>query len=221
MSNLWRHKDDRELYGDKWPSERDCAPCPAVWPLGVNADHKVELTEQWQYYIRAINWGMMLRHVSALFGPKKAFTNRREDDLRRDWLLRENLDRPNPEQDRVRSCSRSPLLFDGIKIATMDGTRPPLIKSGFSYPRNANEINPDAYFYHPRTHPGMFLVASIVRLDGGSVCLNRPFPNGAIYDWTDDGMPYVFWPYVACRPIYYDKSFLVKLPGDIPPSPYV
>src|SRR3972149_3003773 len=84
VQDLRRHKDDRELWGGNWHTERSCAPCPAVHPLLPNSDHKVELTEQWQYFIRAANWGMTLQYVSSLFGAKKAFTNRDPDDLRAD-----------------------------------------------------------------------------------------------------------------------------------------
>lgn len=219
LGNLYRHKDDRELWGSDWSVERSCAPCPAVHPLLPNSDHKVEFTEQWQYYVLAINFGMSISHVSALFGPKKAFTNR--SDIRADWLLRRDLDRPNPDQDRVRSCSRAPLLVDSIQegigiIRMMDGTKPPPLKQGFSYPASLSEINPDAYLYHPRTNPGMFLVATITNSGG----FTRPFPNGAVYDWIGDNQPYVFWPYVANREIIYPVENLIKLPGSLPPTPY-
>lgn len=99
---LWRHKDDLEMDG----KVRGCAPCPAVWPM---SDHKVVITKQMQFYIRAINAGRSLRHVAALFGPALAFTNRNENDVRRDWLRGLNLDRTDPDFDRVRTCSRSSL----------------------------------------------------------------------------------------------------------------
>jgi hypothetical protein len=99
---LWRHKDDIEVDG----KVRGCAPCPAVWPL---SDHKVFATKQWQFYIRATNAGRSVQHVAALFGPALAFTNRNVRDIRRDWLRLLNLDRPDPDFDRVRTCSRSAL----------------------------------------------------------------------------------------------------------------
>jgi hypothetical protein len=211
---FYRHKDDKELWGTAWNNERSCAPCPAVHPLLPNSDHKVEMTEQWQYYIRAINWNMATWYVSALFGAKKAFTNRPENDVRADWLMRKDLTRPNPDQDRVRSCSRSPVsvshIVDGVAILDMmDGTKPPRLKSGFNYPSNVFNINPDAYFYHPRTHHKMFLVATITSGTGRT----RPFPNGAVYNWKQDGQPYVFWPYVSNRPIVYSIDNLVEVTG--------
>lgn len=217
--NLYRHKDDYEI----WGMARDCAPCPAVFPLLPNSDHKVDLTEQWQYYIRAINWGMELTHVSGLFGPKKAFTNRDPGIVVRDYLERKDLNSPNlPQQDRVRSCSRSPILADirdGVAvIRTMDGTKPPPLKPGYSYPTHVNEINPDAYLYHPKTHWGMFLVATNTVIDAEGRILTRPFPNGAVYDWIGDGQPYVFWPYISNREIVYSLGNLVKI--DSVQTPY-
>ncbi len=210
---FYRHKDDIELWGAEWNTERVCAPCPSVHPLLPNSDHKVEMTAQWQYYIRAINWGMTTWYVSALFGAKKAFTNRPVDDIRADWLLCKNLDRPNPDQDRVRSCSRSPIpvgtiIGDFCSIKMMTGTQPPPLKSGYNYPTRASNIDPDAYVYHPRTHPEMFLVATITSATGRT----RPFPNGAVYNWKDSS-PYVFWPYVSNRPIVYTLENLVEVTG--------
>ena len=216
-NKFFRHKDDRELWGDFWNIERDCAPCPAVHPLLPNSDHKVQMTEQWQYYIRAINWGMQIQYVSALFGPKKAFTNRDPKDIRADWLLRRDLDRPNPDQDRVRSCSRSPIMVTsvsngGASIGMMNGTLPPKLKIGFNYPSSVYNINPNAYFYMPQTHPEMFLVATITNAEGRT----RPFPNGAVYAWKGDRQPYVFWPYVASRPIVYTMANLVEVQINTP-----
>ena len=207
ISNLYRHKDDMEV----WGYTRGCVPCPAVWPLLPNSDHKVTFSEQWQYYVRAINWGMELQNVSGLFGPKKAFTNYDPNQVRRDWLERKNMSAPDPDQDRVRSCSRAPMLVnirDGVPVvSTMNGTLPPPLKAGHSYPTHVRDVDPDAYLYHPRTHPGMFLVATITSEKGAT----RPFPSGAIYDWTGDGQTYVFWPYVANREIVYSLNNLVKI----------
>lgn len=215
-SPLYRHKDDAELWGNKWSEERQCAitqgGCPAVHPLLPNSDHKVWLNEHWQYFIRAINWGMSLKHVAALFGYKKAFTNRKEDDLRANWISRTNLSQLPPDQDRVRSCSRAPLIVQEVRgdwaaIRMMDGRLRPPLKEGYTYPDHVSKIDPNAYLYHPKTHPGMFLVATITNSDGKT----RPFPNGAVYDWIGDNQPYVFWPYVANREIVYPLANLVKI----------
>lgn len=72
---LWQHRDDHGVFNDL----RACAPCPAVFTLH---ESRVTITKQWQFYIRAINSGMLLKHVTALFGPTKAFTNRPVRDTR-------------------------------------------------------------------------------------------------------------------------------------------
>src|SRR3990172_5809896 len=97
---LWQHKDDFGVHG----GPRNCAPCPAVFPM---QDSRVAITDQWQFFIRAINNGMSVQHVVALFGHKKAFTNRKPNDLRADHLQGENLNRPDPDFDKVRTCALS------------------------------------------------------------------------------------------------------------------
>lgn len=210
---LWQHKDDVEIDG----VPRDCSPCPAVWPM---SDHKVFVTRQWQYFIRAINMGKSLQHVAALFGPALAFTNRSVDDIRRDWLRERDLDRPDPDFDRVRTCSLSVMTGtaagDYLTVTMMDGNGPPPLKPGKKYPMAASQINPDDYLYHPSTHRHLFFAANISSADR-----TVPFPNGAVYDWTGDGKPYTWLPHVSRFVINYPLSKLKELPpGAEIPSPY-
>lgn len=215
---LWQHLDDVAIDG----KPRDCAPCPAVWPM---SDHKVFATRQWQYFIRAINMGRSLQHVAALFGPKLAFTNRREDDIRRDWLQERNLDRPDPDLDRVRTCSLSVMTGtvagDYLTVKMMDGNGPPPLKAGRRYPYRVEDINPDDYLYHPRTHRWLFFAANISSWDDENKVLHTvPFPNGAVYDWFGP-QPVTWLPHVSRFEVRYPLSKLKKLPpGSDIPSPY-
>jgi hypothetical protein len=212
---LYQHREDLEVYG----YIRDCAPCPSIFPM--TGDIKTEITEQWQYYVAACNSGMELQYVAALFGPGKAFTNRNKDFICADWLRRRNLKEPNPWWDKVRTTSRSVMtgtkVIDTLKVTMLDGTKEPALKPGRSYPKAVGEINPDDYLYHPRTHRHLFCVANIVNIKGEVV----PFDNGALYDWTGDGVPYTFIPHIARFPVYYPLENLIELPPGSPiPSPY-
>jgi hypothetical protein len=216
---LWQHKDDIGADG----VVRGCAPCPAVWPM---SDHKVFITRQWQYFIRAINMGRSLQHVAALFGPSLAFCNRQKTDIRRDWLQEKDLDRPDPDFDRVRTCSLSVMTGtvagDYLTITMMDGNNPPPLKAGRRYPMAVSQINPDDYLYHPRTHRHLFFAANISKWDDEEKVLNTvPFPNGAVYDWTGDGRPYTWLPHVSRFQVHYPLVNLKKLPAGSPaPMPY-
>ena len=212
---LYQHKDDLGVLGRL----RLCVPCPCIFPM--SGDAKTEITEQWQYYMRAINYGMSVQHVAALFGWKKAFTNR-QDEVRADWLRRKDLDKDNPDFDKVRTTALS--VMTGVeagsllKVTMLDGNKPPPLKPGRSYPKSVSQINPDDYLYLPRTHRHLFCVANIVNVDGEYV----PWDNGAVYDWIGDGRPYTFFPHVSRFDVYYPLKYLIKLPaGSQPPSPYL
>lgn len=211
---LWQHKDDMGVFG----APRECAPCPAVFPL---QDTRVAITKQWQFFIRAINYGMRLQHVVALLGPKKAFTNRDPSDLRADYLKGENLDRPDPEFDKVRTCSLSVMtgtVSNGeLIVAMLDGLQPPPLKEGRNYPESVQDINPDDYLFTPWMHRHLFFAANITKPNGKTV----PFANGAVYDWTGDRRPYSWMPHVSRLEVPYALSNLMELPARTPiPSPY-
>ena len=226
VMEFWMHKDDLAIEG----APRSCAPCPAVWPY---LDDKVVVDRQWQYFIRAANMGMTLQYVAAKFGPALAFCNRPVDDLRADWLQGKNLTRPDPDFDRVRTCSRSILtgtvIGQELVVTMMDGNRYPPLKPacagrpGRVYPSRVEDINPDDYMYMPQTHRWLFFVANRITKDGQTA----PFPNGAVYDWTGpayglgrDGRPYTWMPHVARREVRIPLINLVRLPEGFIPSPY-
>lgn len=211
---LWQHKDDIGLKG----APRKCAPCPAVFPM---QDSRVAVTKQWQFFIRGTNYGMSVQHVAALLGPKKAFTNRNPKDRRADHLKGENLDRPDPEFDKVRTCSLSVMTGivsgDELIVMMLDGSQPPPLKGGRSYPQQLEEINPDDYLYTPWTHRYLFFAANIIKRNGKTA----PFAKGAVYEWTGDQRPYSWLPHVSRFEVRYPLSNLIELPaGSLIPSPY-
>jgi hypothetical protein len=220
---LWQHKDDPQL-GAAAP-ERVRVPTPQVYTLHEKA---MAITQQWQYFIRAINHHMDLKKVSAIFGSRRAFCNLKgfndpDRPPRADFLLRENLGRREPEFDKVRTCALSVMTGqerEGELFVTMlDGSKPPPLKEGRSYPERVEDINVDDYLFTPQTHRHFFFAANIINRRGETV----PFPNGAVYDWTGDGRPYTWLPRVAPAGIRvrYKLSKLTKLlPGSPIPSPY-
>jgi hypothetical protein len=211
---LWQHKDDIGVFG----AARECAPCPAVFPM---QDTRVTITKQWQFFVRAINYRMRLQHVTALFGPKKAFTNRDPNDLRADYLKGENLNRPDPDFDKVRTCSLSVMTGkvsgENLIVTMLNGSEPPPLKEGRSFPEQVKNINPDDYLFTPWTHRHLFFAANITKPNGKTV----PFAHGAVYEWTGDGRPYSWMPHVSDFEVSYLLANLIQLPaGASIPSPY-
>jgi hypothetical protein len=215
---LWMHREDREVFG----GVRSCAPCPAVMVL--KDDPHVVFSEQWQYYLLAINPGMTRENVMLLLDYRLAFANRtgltNPNDPRADYITGKHLDKAPPQLDKVRTCSRNVLtgtiVGDKLKATMFDSRQPPPLKPGRMYPTKVIDVNPDNYLYLPRTHPWMFLTANIVNQSGDVV----QFPRGAVYSWA--GMtPRSFMPHIS-NPSYGDVlvplSRLVRVTAV--PSPY-
>ena len=213
---LWQHRDDRGAL----KRVRKCAPCPAGFMMH---EHRVQITRQWQFFIRAINPGMSLQHVAALFGPTKAFTNRARKDSRANHLMGTKLNRPDPEFDKVRTCALSVLTGivsgEDLILTMLDGSQEPPLKVGRIYPETVEDINLDDYLFIPQTHRHFFFAANIIRRDGRTV----PFPHGASYDWMNDDRTYTWLPHVkrAQFEVRYPLTRLTPLPpGASLPSPY-
>jgi hypothetical protein len=177
-------------------------------------DSRVAITEQWQFFIRAINHGMSIQHVAALFGPTQAFTNRPVNDKRANHLLGTKLNRPDPEFDQVCTCALSVMTGavsgEDLIVTMLDGSQPPPLKEGRRYPERVEDINPDDYLFTPWTHRHFFFAANIIRRNGKTVL----FPHGAVYDWTNDGQLYSWLPHVkrANFEVRYPLSRLIPLP---------
>ncbi len=244
----WQQKEDRDSpqFHDK---TRSCTQklgggCPAVYVL--LDDPHVRLTQQWQYFIRAINPQMSVHHVAALFGSKRAFCNRtgfgNHKNPRKDYLdVTNNViekDLPLPTFDKVRTCSRAVMMGyssvdtpGSVFIKTFNGKLDPPLNDPQNPPESLDKVNISDYVYTPESNRELFFVANIVKESGHVV----PFPNGGIYPWTGDNKPYVWMPLVSAvssidsdpsAPFYYveyDKNELTPLGPNIPspfPSPY-
>jgi len=221
---LWVHKDDYTIGGI-----RSCASelngCPQVYTL---KESPVEMTKEWQMFLVAINYGMELRHISAILHTKRAFANGAGvNDVahpRKNWIRREDLDSPElPRLDKVRTCAFSVLTGvtrgDFLVVHTLNGDNPPHLKPGRRHPARAEEADLDDYVYTPFTHPWLFYVANNVRPNGSTV----PFSDdGGVYDWIGDGRPVTFLPNVARGEVLYPLERLVRLVDNAPiPSPYL
>jgi hypothetical protein len=186
----------------------------------------VDVTQDWQYYLRALNPGMSVQHVAAIMGWFRAFCNGTgvgdASDPRRNYLTGEDMDaNEDPQFDKVRSCIRS--VVTGIETETevildmLDGSSSPPMKPGKQLPQTLAEIRLADYLYSPQSHPWYFFAA--VNVEAGRV---TPFPNGAVYSWTGDGKPYTFLPHVSRFAVRMPKTLLRRLGDDEPiPSPYV
>lgn len=102
---LYQLREDREVFG----GVRSCAPCPAVFTF--KDDPHVVMSQQWQYYLIAINYNMVLDDIYLILDTHLAFANgtgfRSDLDLRADFFHNKDLKYPPPNLDKVRSCSRN------------------------------------------------------------------------------------------------------------------
>lgn len=229
QAKLLRHKDDMAIYG----GPRDKAPCPAVWWLD---EDQMQFTEQWQYYVAAINYKMSLQYVSALFNNSKALFNQhgfptdpQDRDIFANYILRENLEYPLPVYQKVFTCSfntheeLSRWSVPGgqtlITFNTLNGKEPPLMKPGKVHPKSAEEaqLRHDDYLILPETHRKFFFVPNNVSLTGRVF----PFPNGATYDFTLDDRNYTFFPFVSVNlAVDFLSNWTEVQPTALFPSPY-
>jgi len=103
----YMHREDREVFG----SVRSCAPCPAVMIL--KDDPHARISQQLQYYLRAINYNMTVDDVYLLLDKSLAFANgtgfRMSDDPRADYFHNKDLQYHLPNLDKVRTTARSVL----------------------------------------------------------------------------------------------------------------
>jgi hypothetical protein len=224
---LWQHKDDQEL-GDAAPHRPHPRGDPAVFPLEKSEAARVDLTKQWQFFIRAINYNMPPGKVSAIFGDLRAFCNHTglgdAGGPRADFLNGENLSSPPPQLDKVRTCALSVMtgVVEGneLIVEMMNGSQLPPLKPGRVHPERVEDIDIDAYEFTPRTHRHLFFAANITSRGGRKI---SPFPNGEIYDWTHDRRRYTWVPHVkpANITVRYPLSKLTRLPpGAAIPTPY-
>jgi len=113
---LYQVLEDVQIFG----SVRSCAPCPAV--ITLHDDPHNFVSEQWQYYIRAINYNQALRYVVANYDYGLAYCNGTgfgdPSDPRANYYLRQNLDQKPPQFDKVRTNTRNVLTGTEIYNVT-------------------------------------------------------------------------------------------------------
>jgi N-acetylmuramoyl-L-alanine amidase len=223
---LWRHKNDFELGVDA--PNRTFGELKAVPEVYTLDDRGMTITKQWQFFIYAINFHMDIKKISAVFGTRRAFTNKKgfpsnpNDPPRADWFIGENLSAPNPEFDRTRTCARSVMtgtvVGDKLRVKMLDGNLPPPLKEGRTYPETIKDVDPDDYLYMPWTHRYYFFAANTVDERGET----SPFPKGGKYkELIGDDRMYTWLPHVSKFPILYPLAKLEPVPAGEPiPSPY-
>jgi hypothetical protein len=218
---------------------RDCAypanssghGCPAVFMIIDDADTK--FTDQWQFYLIAINEGMRLNNISALMGPTKALMNKTGvGNGKRNVVMDEDLNGEFPKLDKLRTFAlNSHAGYDDgtyVYLTTMNGENPPEMKidpatgKPFPQPRTKSEIVRSHYKYLPETHRHLFLDCSNVRVKPGGVISYGPFDNGLRLPWTGDNEMHQFFPFTSRKaevksPLRYWR----KIPKGSPfPSPF-
>ena len=202
--NLYRVRTDYELYWIENRPYRDSVP--AMWHFSpIN----VEFTQQWQYYLWAINYKMTPAEASTLMNDNKAFMNGtgiNGTNPRANFLKDENITAALPYMNKCYVCSNQQVVMNGGIVATLDGTKPPLLKSGYSYPSSVSKINPAAYYYMPMTHPHLFTEAVIVYCDGKQETFGA-FPNAESYPYHP--APVVWFPIVSDRSVVYPPADFV------------
>lgn len=235
IPQLYMHKEDKDTgIFSSTSGVRSCASppeggCPAVFVL-KEPRAKTQLTKDWQFYIRAINYAMSLENVFLLLDNHLAFANNTgfeslSNPGKKDYFFGRTEFVELPRFDKDRTCSRNLLsgvvVGDKLRVTVMDGNQPPPMKEGKPRPQRIEDVRFEDYLYNPRDHRWMFVVANRVTTKPGGQTSVAPFPRGAVYPWTGDGQNYSFLPLVSREEILYPLKYLKKLiPGEPIPNPY-
>lgn len=223
----YRHYHDIELTrlrvkdknGDPW-QVRNPNELPGTPEVYVLYDYSVILTQQWQYYIYAMNReGMASHNISALLNTNKAFCNHMGHPGRANWILGEYLDNEDPRYSKVYTCGGG--LVSGIpegeylRVSIMSGAEWPPLKLGRHYPGRLEDVRLDDYLWNPREHPWFFIPAVNITDNGYPF----PFAAGGVYPWTPEPTrPFSFLPLASRRAILYPLSHLQRVSRWV--SPY-
>lgn len=229
--SLYQYGDDFQTLG----GARACASggCPAVAVLPDEREAKPDtiFSEQWQYYVYAINLGMSLSAIIAVMGTGKAlFNNTGFGEPGVDfanYLTRNHLEAGPPRLDKLRTFNLSTHALKDVGngkllLLTMDGNKLPPLKPGKSYPRNKEEVNPDDYLYMPYTHRWLFMDCTNVRwkvTETGKFLAYGPWANGLVRPWTGDNLMHTFFPLVSRFINYCPATEWNKVTGEFP-SPF-
>lgn len=201
----------------------DRVPFPAIVNLLAQP---MDITREWQYFIRAINYNMEAERVSAIYGHQKAFCNGTglgdPADPRADYVLGESTNEDPPQFDKCRTCVRS--VVTGRKddyylwLETLNGNYPPPLKEGRWIDPLFEDWDVDDYLYTPQSHPWLFFACNNINAEGEVF----PFDHGGYYSWFLNGTRQVTWlPLVSRFPVRLALEHLERLPdGAVIPSPY-
>ncbi len=188
---------DLELYG----RARESAPNPEVFFFAENV---TDIGKYWQFYLRAINYNMVLERVSAILRTDRMATNGTgfgDDEPRQNWLLREDLDAVKPPQwNKVYTTGMARIRMEGNRVLTFDGTRPPPLKPGYAQPERVEDARIEMYLHTPYTTPWLFYDCHNIGSDGSY----DPWPNSALY--PGDTTPRTWMPFVSDMPVYYPPT---------------
>jgi hypothetical protein len=170
---------------------RDVAPNPEVRFFG---EYRTKITEQWQYYVRAVNYAMEVRHVSAIFLNDRMVTNGTawgDTYSRANYFLREALDQELPEWGKQYTSGGAKVRMIGNVVQSFNGLLPPPLKPGRTYPVRVEDANIDDYLHTPYSTSWLFFDCHNVGEDGSY----DPWPNAGVY--PGDPIPRTWMPFVT------------------------
>lgn len=201
VGNLWHVKTDAEL------RRYDRFSMPMVFFF---RETKCDIPKEWQLFICAINYGMLLQYIAALLNNGRMTCNGGDgfgSVAHCNWILGRDLLAPPPRWSKVFTCGGATVeVIDGV-VTMFDGSVPPPLRDGLSYPlTRAQAMDPASYKYIPQRNPELFYATVDVNDDFTPI----QWREGALYPWYKDGRtPVSFLPHVA------DKRFgEVRYPPD-------
>jgi hypothetical protein len=191
----------RVLRDIEYRTVRASAPNPEVFFFAENV---TDITRYWQFYLRAVNFNMVLERVSAILLNNRMVTNGTgfgDDEPRQNWILREDLTALKlPQWNKVYTSGDARIRMEGNRVLTFDGTRPPPLKPGYAQPERVEDARIEMYLHTPYTTPWLFYDCHNVGRDGSY----QPWPNAGLY--PGDPIPRTWMPFVSDTPIYYPPS---------------
>lgn len=195
--NLATHRVKRDL--EVWGRARDTAPNPEAFFFMENVTN---ITKYWQFYLRAINYNMVLERVSAILNTNRMTTNGTgfgDNDPRQNWLLMQdiNVDNKFPQWNKVYTSGDAKIRLIGNVVSCFDGRLPPPLKLGYRQPERVEDADIEMYLYTPYNAPHLFFDCHNVNQDGSY----QPWPNSALY--VGDSIPRTWMPFVSDVPVIY------------------
>jgi len=198
---------------------------PAVIVLHDEADTVFE--DQWQYYLYAINYGMLKNNVAHLMGDTKAYMNGSglydSNEPRENLIMNEDLGEPHPFYDKLRTNALNTHAardFDNVyyQIACLNGQAYPPMKLNKVRPKSVADIDSglvtmDDYLYTPKSHPFYFIACNNFNIKADKTTAIQPFDGGIVRDYMPSNDIYSFMPLVThhTEPVLSKKSLWKKV----------